>query len=670
MNYYLIIGLLLFLASVLLIILALGYSSNKNIKKAKNKDSVSSFMLYIYRVLNKFFITRKVVRQIRSRVEIVGVLNERVVRKKVVQIFLAMLFVVVSVFALVIVISKSVVTVLISALIVWLFFEILIEVYVTNIKNKLLKDQLRLNELIRHEFFHCNMVDEAIYESCGALTNKEHEIFIQAQKIYDVLTSKDVEKSIIQYNEVAPNKFLKMLLGLCYMTMEYGDTVSDGTSIFMRNLSDLTGEIRLELSKRERINRGLFSLNFICLTPILLLNPIKMWASKYFLPLKMFYDSRTGIILKLLAVVLVFIGFIGVRTIGRFNKNNYEETGQKVLNRIYDKFIGKFVDYIGGLKDRRKYENIKKRLTKVVSSHTPETFMTQKVIMFIVGFIATIVIFISISVHDKHMVKNEPTLPEHFLGGAIDEKQKQLSIQLTDEDNILLEKMDISWTKEMITQLLSTKNMSDEQIQISVERLYTKKEILYKYAITWIEVLYSLALGIVFYFVPDFSLAYRRKIMQVELEDEVSGFDSIIAMLMNHKRLSVIDILEWLEMYSVIFKGAISDCINDYSSGSDDALLKLAKANDNERFLRIVGSLITASDKLSVKEAFYELSQDKQYFLEQRKILNEEIIEKKINAGKMFGFLPVYGLVVLYMVLPMIMVAMNDMNKYFNQLKL
>ncbi len=670
MNLYLILASLFLIAAALLLLIIFITSKGKKIKKEQNNKGVSVVKLSLYQKLSKFFLTRGIIYQIRSRVEIVGLTNERTIRKKVVEIFLLLFIVVVLVFALVFILSKSLLMLFISGLLLWLCFEVFIEIYVNRVKNNLLRDQLKLNDLIRHEYFNSMMVDEAIYLSCSKLSEKEHEIFIQGQKIYDVLLSKDVEKSIIEYNEVAANKYLKMLLGLSYMTLEYGDSREDGRSVFLKNLSELSSEIRIELTKRERINRGLFSLNFIALVPILFINPISSWASKYFLPLEVFYASRMGIALKLLSILFVFLGFMGLRTLSNFNKKTYNASGKNFLDKVYKKYLRALVDYIGALKNKRQYDRIKIKLASVFSKHSPETYITQKVLSFALAFTIVLFILLSVNLSEIKRVKTEASMPEHFLGGSLSEEEKNISIEITRQDNILLENMDRTWTKDMIISSLASEKLSDVQKQINAERLFKKKEVLYGYRLDWKDVLVAILIAFMFYYLPDLTLLYRKKILRLEIEDEIAGFDSIIAMLMSHSSLTVLDVLEWLEMYAKVFKGEISDCINDYSSGSDEALLKLAKASDNERFRRIVSSLITASDDLSLREAFYELESDKEYYLEQRKILNEEIIEKKINMGKVFGFLPVYSLIVFYMVIPMIIVALRDMNKYFNQLKI
>ncbi len=664
------LGVISLIGAVFLAFIAILNGRKKDVKKAEKRVGTTVLKMKLYKFLSRAFLSKYILAQVRSRLEMIAVLNEREIRKKVVEIFLILFALTSLVLVLVAVFTRSAFMVLGAVFLMGFCFELLTDIYVSKIKNKLLRGQIRLNDLIRHEYFNSKMIDEAVYVSASMLSSNEHETFIQAQKIYDALTSKDVEKSIIQYNDLAPNKFLKMLLGLCYMTMEYGDSVDGGSSVFMKNLSDLTGEIRLELSKRERVSRGIYSLNFIALSPLIFISPIRTWASNYFIPLKVFYESKGGIILKMLSVLLVFISFIAIRNLGQFNRTIYEEGDRRWIKNIYKKYLKSSVDFLSALDKPVKYNKIRQGLVKTFSRHSPETFMTEKFMLFVSALIIMLALFSFMSINEKNNVLNKPSLPEYFLGGSLDDVSLQKAQELTLRDNEHLEKMTGVGTYEELVEILSEEKLSEEQVLISARRLFSKVKILNRPVLIWQEVFISLLIALFFYYLPDMNLMLRRKILAVEVDDEIAGFDSIILMLMHHKRLSIIDILEWLEMYSVTFKGGINDCINDFSSGGVEALAALGRLSDNERFLRIVSGLMAASEDISIKEAFYELVQDKQYFLEKRKLLNEEIIEKKINAGKLFGFLPVYGFIVLYMVLPMVICAMNDMERYFTMMNL
>ena len=79
-------------------------------------------------------------------------------------------------------------------------------------------------------------------------------------------------------------------------------------------------------------------------------------------------------------------------------------------------------------------------------------------------------------------------------------------------------------------------------------------------------------LGIIAYYVPSIVLYVKNKIREMEKENEIMQFQSIILMLMYIDRIDVQTILEWLSRFSYAFKEQISRCLNNYESGAYDAL--------------------------------------------------------------------------------------------------
>ena len=93
---------------------------------------------------------------------------------------------------------------------------------------------------------------------------------------------------------------------------------------------------------------------------------------------------------------------------------------------------------------------------------------------------------------------------------------------------------------------------------------------------------------------------------QMEMENEVMQFQTIILMLMRIERVNVEMILEWLERYANIFKEPISKCVNNYEAGAWEALEQLKEDISYQDMIRIVESLQAAVEKIPIREAFDE----------------------------------------------------------------
>lgn len=99
----------------------------------------------------------------------------------------------------------------------------------------------------------------------------------QAEKIYEILISNDPESELEKYYDVAPNSYLKEFAGISYLTKEFGDRTVDKTSLYLKNLNNISQEMQLEILKRDKLDYVFQSLSVISILPLLCLEPIKSW---------------------------------------------------------------------------------------------------------------------------------------------------------------------------------------------------------------------------------------------------------------------------------------------------------------------------------------------------------------------------------------------------------
>lgn len=652
--------------AMMLLLIKKGQPKGRKGLRAYSGD-VGGFWLLIYRHIAANFLTKHAVGTIRSRIEIVGNANERAIRKKTVQIFLTIVTIVLGLFLAIVVVTRQLLLILLFLMVLWFLAETLVDFFVIRLKNRLLKQQIRFNDLIRHKYYETGTVDEAIYHACQSLDRHHHEIGLQGQRIHDILMAKDVEKEMESYYDTAPNKFLKILLGLAYITMEYGDTQVDGSSVFMKNMGDLTGEIRIELTKREQLNYALKSLNVIVLLPLFFISPIRSWAGSYFMPLKAFYESQTGFFMEVLTIVMIFVCYLLLRRVQQVEDNRQKYGKNPVELRLYEKVLHPVVDLIKPKKGH--YYKAKRQLKSIASTLSVEAFTTRRLLFFVSGLLLACVFFMALHYNQRHQILTAPTLPDNFLGGQLSAEEMARAEAITHEDNGYLFQMSAATTEEEILRLLKDKDLSVEEMTLVASRLMNKQAVFFNQYLKWWEVVVIGLFAIFAYQVPVIYLHFQQRVARIDIEDEVAGFSTVILMLMHHERMSVTDILEWMELFATSFREPIGDCLNNTAAGLTEALEGLREATDNERFTGIVDSLILASEDITIGQAFDELASEKEFYIEERKETNRRIVERKINMGRMVGFIPMYGLILLYMIIPMVVSAMTNMNQYFEQLQ-
>lgn len=185
----------------------------------------------------------------------------------------------------------------------------------------------------------------------------------------------------------------------------------------------------------------------------------------------------------------------------------------------------------------------------------------------------------------------------------------------------------------------------------------------------WQEVLIACPIAYLAYFFPYGIILYRRKIMQMSMEDEIIQYQSIIMMLMYIQRISVLNILELMESFAVIFKDSIQDCINDYNAGDIQALEDMKEKEAFEPFKRLVDSLLI-SDKIGIERAFDEITADHVYYQDKRKQDNEMSLSKKVVVGKLIAYVPIILTIGLYLIIPFIVESFRQLLTYTYEMKL
>ena len=181
----------------------------------------------------------------------------------------------------------------------------------------------------------------------------------------------------------------------------------------------------------------------------------------------------------------------------------------------------------------------------------------------------------------------------------------------------------------------------------------------------WFEVLLPMVIAIACNMAPKWMLKCQAKMRQIEMEDEVMQFQTIILMLMKIERVNVEIILEWLERYSNIFREPISRCVNDFESGPWEALEKLKEEVTYQDFIRIVESLQASVEKIPIADAFDELDTERDYYQAKRKESNERLIARKGRIGKLIGFAPMVVLFVGYLIIPLVVIGLTSMTDSF-----
>ena len=255
------------------------------------------------------------------------------------------------------------------------------------------------------------------------------------------------------------------------------------------------------------------------------------------------------------------------------------------------------------------------------------------------------------------------------------EKDRANAMEVTKQDNqvidmfrgqIGLEENELKKQIEIVLGRIDFyEELEDEEITQAVDRIYDKIQIVNSEYMKWFEILLSFVFAIVGYMAPIWMLMFQAKMRQIEMEDEVMQFQTIILMLMKIERVNVEMILEWLERYANIFKEPIGKCLNNYEAGAWEALEVMKDEISYMPLVRIVESMQAAVEKIPIKDAFDELESERDYYQEKRKESNDRLIKRKGMIGKAIGFAPMVCMFVGYLIIPLVFIGLTSMSSSF-----
>jgi len=252
--------------------------------------------------------------------------------------------------------------------------------------------------------------------------------------------------------------------------------------------------------------------------------------------------------------------------------------------------------------------------------------------------------------------------------GSLSETDYKRAMETTEKHNVFLDmfkgELDtkVEDIEKAMRQSKEYKDENDEVITTNAQKIYDKLVIVNSEYIQWYEVLLAFVFAVVAYQGPKLMLMFQAKMRQLEMENEVMQFHTIILMLMKIERVNVEMILEWLERYSNIFREPISKCVNNYEAGAWEALEEMKNEVAYPDLIRIIESLQAAVEKIPISQAFDELDTERAYYQEKRKESNERLISKKGMIGKAIGFTPMVVLFVGYLIVPLVLIGMTSMS--------
>lgn len=638
----------------------------------KNKVSLKETFDKLYQVLYLTFVKMPLLKyyakKIRLKYEMSNDYTEYELRRntgRLMSITLVVMFVTLAVFVNVVNDLYMTLIILVGIIIV---AEKVIDITITSVSNKILRQMPEAFTTLRHAFHEHGMVDEALSDTIDEMSEKE--IAPQLKRIRDAIVSDQPEVELERYYDTAPNRFLKLFAGISFLTFELGDRKVADTSIYLKNLNNILNEIYLEILKQDKLKSTFRSLTIIAVVPLIFIKPLESWATGSFAALSNFYNSSIGFVMETLIIVSIFMSYLLLRVL----RDDGEEIKFDRVSKIkwQDKlykidFIRMIVDAFKTKSHTAKYKKEVNLIKDTNSYLTIEWLYVNKFAYAFVGFILTILLILNMNLITKNSAYTK--LGNEFLSlGKLSEEDQAAADEIADFDlGYIEEYKNKGVTKEELAEKLTDKSTGTVDNE-AVDRIYDKINTVNNSYLKFWHVIIAMIIGAIAYYIPNISLYMKNSVRKMDKENEIMQFQSIILMLMHIDRVDVQTILEWLCRFSYAFREPIATCLNNYEAGAEQALEELKDSVPNKDFQRIVEQLESAVTRIPVKAAFDELETERAFFYEKRKDANENLVKRKASIGQVLGFTPMVLLIAGYLVAPLLIVSILQMLNYFGQM--
>ncbi|SEA77690.1 hypothetical protein [Paenibacillus sp. 276b] len=563
--------------------------------------------------------------------------------------------------------------VILSVLCAVVLNSLVLDMCLNRMEKRLLVQMLDLFADVRHRYHQHGMVEEALYEAAETGKGEAAE---QVLLIYEALTSPDPNEALERYYGIAPNRFLKGFAGISYMVMEFGDKDRAQGSIYLKGLGNLTQEIHLEILRRDKLDYLLKGLNIIALAPVLFTAPIERWARGSFPTMDEFYRSKIGFVTKISIYVIIILAYLLLQRLQQYDETRYR-TGRKhsrIDQFLYRQtFIRKVAMLFVAKPGSTNYSQTVRLMRESSSELKYEWLAIRRLMLFVSCFVLTIgCVFLLHQVERNHIL-HDPVRDDRMFG-AMGEAELKQATEKTSLDQAVLERIEMKRgaTFDEISNALQSVNPvpleHDAQTE-TIARILQKLEGYNKQYLHWWELIIAMMIGLAGYHMPIWLMMFQRKMRSMDMRHEIYQFQTVISILREMDRMSVEEILEWLNRFAVIFKRPLQKCLLHFEHGPEHALEQLKEDAGLPEFQRLVEKLQLALGKISIREAFDDLDSMMAFYFEQRKQEYTKMIDVKASWGRMIGFTPMYALIFLYLVIPLVGMSFLQMNIYYEQIQ-
>lgn len=522
------------------------------------------------------------------------------------------------------------------------------------------------------------------------LDDEESYMYRYMDQMYTYLKRALLEPSnqmiIAEYNKTVASRHLRLIFNYLYITHRYGDEVNiNGEVLFNRNMLAVQREVHADFMKMKQIKDATVGEIGFIIGAVLMI-PAAGWYMGTFFTfdgfelINRFLNSSLGDIVEIFCGVFslicfyIYMKFLGSNTALEYYKEmSWEES---IINKSPK--LKRFLDSLAPKRGTRARRKLEEQISMTEGYVGVRPLYLRKLVLSLV------VTAISITLLSADTYTTYSNVMGDIYSG-VNKEQMDIVISLAGEVDpqaykqmsLTNDQLVIDYLKEHSEEYysLTTLDGREEYIrtaiktlgldyggypEIAAQRIQEKFIMVNSIDIKAILVIVfgAMLLG---YMVPN--LAIKLKLMLNSgaiIYDEVIGCYTVVILLINHSSSNIYMLIQWLTSFANIFRGKMQQCLDNLCESEIKAL---ADDVEDKSFKRLVECMCLAYRGTDLKSAFAGIEQRHLFQEESRRVVNEQVIRRRIAWSSALSWAAMGVTFVLYIFSPMIMAIIEMLTQ-------
>ena len=489
---------------------------------------------------------------------------------------------------------------------------------------------------------------------------------------------KNIEEAVAEVEEShtvtlpTEHSYVRIYGAMCAVIREDGDMLSDGYSVFQRNLQYLKEEIRENLLLCKSKMHGFTGLDVLSVLPVCFLPVVRLWAIRVSEGLSDYYYGSYG----MLTTVLLFAATIGIY--GLILWLFLPDEGQKDRYRL-EKWLLQFpwMAYLLDVYVRRHYTKClqkNEQIKQLQGFGNVRAFLMKKVCFFAAALLGSVLFLTVYQNAERSQILTQVKIPAYQLMMLPERAQEQAKRQYQElVAEVVPEtfKMDQEAFKEHLEQLAVWEELKQELsltetvqgTEEFVKALFLQVRAYQGIRIAWYHILFIVVVSILAFQIPELFLVADQWKSREKRMSECLRLQTVVLLLIHYEKTTVEEILSQMENFAVLFQSQMAEAVDHFSYDRIRSLQKLKQEIPDEPVQRICDAL-EFCEELPVEEAFLNLEDEREYFLKKNMEERRNYQGECIALAKMAAYLPMFLLIILKLVVPFVAEGLSELHAY------